>query len=681
MGKNSYYGVVLDAGSSGTRIYIYMWNFSEGVTWHTSAANSPSYPELKLVRSKKIHPGVSAYANDVAAIGPDHLEALVVMAGREVPASKTAETPIFFLATGGVRSLPEQQQELLLQATCSYLKANTNFFISDCASHVQVISGETEGLLGWIATNYLLGGFEHPDEHVHGKGHHTYGFLDMGGASAQIAFAPNATEASKHANDLKMIRLRHLNGSSAEYLIFAATWLGHGANTARSRYIQTLQDSYGDSVIEIPDPCMPRGLRTTLSGEMVIGDESTDEQTLVGMGAFHECRRKTHPLLREGAPCADNSCLLDGQHAPAIDFDINHFIGVSEYWHIIHGVFGKGRTSYDLGVYQNAVTDFCDRDWFHIENELGDVRDTRDQKLKAAREACFKASWLISMLHDGIGIPRVTTDDTSDAAANITKAGAAKLSEDDIRVPFQPVKKIGGTEVTWTLGKMLLYATGQIPSESQSSIPVGFGSNVDYGTPMDFEYAGSTPLLPSMSNTDDNADRLTTLGKSAIGIFALSILLLLAVFSLRRPDWRRRLLGIIQCQCRSCSTRKASQGRSSLVRKLLGRQHSAGYERISTEGEAVEIELGEVDLDDHGYSDSSDNFRASRHPSITALKGSFDRVENIHPPPEMDRTGLAVRTESRERLAPTLQMLKAGRRSRGGSPTRLKSPLATTLQE
>ena len=50
-------------------------------------------------------------------------------------------------------------------------------------------------------------------------------------------------------------------------------------------------------------------------------------------------------------------------------------------------------------------------------------------------------------------------------------------------------------------------------------------------------------------------------------------------------------------------------------------------------------------------------------------------------PNAMDRSGLVVRTESRERLGPSLQMLGAGRRSRAGSPTRMKSPLMTPLEE
>jgi Golgi nucleoside diphosphatase len=34
---------------------------------------------------------------------------------------------------------------------------------------IQVIPGVTEGLYGWIATNYLMGSFDAPEKHDHGK--------------------------------------------------------------------------------------------------------------------------------------------------------------------------------------------------------------------------------------------------------------------------------------------------------------------------------------------------------------------------------------------------------------------------------------------------------------------------------------------------------------------------------
>ncbi|XP_044717833.1 GDA1/CD39 (nucleoside phosphatase) family domain-containing protein [Hirsutella rhossiliensis] len=661
------YGVILDAGSSGTRVYVYKWKHPARAIKHASVAEAHRLPRLKLKKSEKIHPGVSTFAEDVASVGPDHLESLMKVAISEVPAAKIPETPIFLMATAGVRFLPRLQQTALLRGICSYLRASTEFHLPDCKSHIKVISGETEGLYGWIATNYLLGGFDHPGEHAHGKSHHTYGFLDMGGASAQIAFAPNTTETSKHANDLKLVRMRHLDGSPEEYKVFTATWLGFGANKARTRYIESLQDSYdnSDKTQELPDPCMPRGLRTTLSGEPAVDSKTAHGQVLVGTGAFDECLRKTFPLLRKDAPCEDHPCLLNGQHVPVIDFDVNHFVGVSEYWHATHGVFGKENTVYDIAVYQRAVLDFCNRDWSAIEADLKKKNKKLERKTQTAREACFKASWLINVLHDGIGIPRVTLEGTPSTDINATKDAVGTAKGKGFLDPFQPVDKIEGVE---------------IPPNESSSFPVGFGSNVGSGTPSDFEHAGSIPLLPPSPNDTDDDGPVMAPSKSTSGLLALILLLLLAAFLLRRPEWRRRLAGMIRRQRRSGAGRKPARGVPSFVNKLLGR-NSTAYERIVEEADVADLELGDVDSEDHDYSDGSDSSRAGSRPVVQPPRLNLDRSEDLQPPSEMDRNGLVIRTESRERLAPTLQMLNAGRRSRVGSPTRLKSPLMTPRED
>ena len=115
---------------------------------------------------------------------------LVCSAFMVVPKDQIADTPLFLMATAGVRLLSDNQRAALLNEICRYAQSTTSFSLPSCELHIQAIPGETEGLYGWIAANYLLGGSDSPEAHAHGKGHHTYGFLDMGGASAQIAFAP-----------------------------------------------------------------------------------------------------------------------------------------------------------------------------------------------------------------------------------------------------------------------------------------------------------------------------------------------------------------------------------------------------------------------------------------------------------------------------------------------------------
>jgi hypothetical protein len=194
------------------------------------------------------------------------------------------------------------------------------------------------------------------------------------------------------------------------------------------------------------------------------------------------------------------------------------------------------------------------------------------------------------------------------------------------------VDPIDGVELSWTLGKMVLYAAGQVPPKG-SELPVGFGSNVEKGTAEDFEHAGSSPIAPHTGDDDDDDldDILKKSGKSTGGIVAFVLILLLVAYLLRKPDRRRRIFSI--------------------------------------------------DSDDNDPSDNSSNgSRKGRTSGLATPSISAGRADELtRPPSAMDRAGLVVRTESRERLSPSL--LSAGRKSRNGSPTRAKSPFMSPLQE
>lgn len=693
------YGVILDAGSSGTRLHIYKWKDPAKERHDADEEELKSLPEIKTKKewTKKIHPGVSTFGKKPGDVGPEHLQALIDHALEHVPKENVKDTPVFLMATAGMRLLPKDQQSELKAEICSYLQENTDFSLPDCDLHVQVIPGETEGLYGWLASNYLLGGFDHPDKHKHGKGHHTYGFLDMGGASAQIAFAPNSTEAEKHANDLKLVRLRTLNGEPQEHKVFTATWLGFGVNQARESYVKQLVEAHAADAKEIPDSCMPKGLRTDLKGEPV-KQKDAKGLTLVGTGKFDECLLKTYPLLGKDAPCEDEPCLLNGQHVPAIDFDVNHFIGVSEYWHTTHGVSGtKDDKAYDFATYQKKVKDFCSQDWNFIASSMSSRSKKKDAKF--AEEACFKASWLINVLHEGIGIPRIGLEQTSNPVHNSIKDALESAKGKGYLDPFKPVDTIDGIEVSWTLGKMLLYAAGQVPPKDGDNalLPVGFGSNED-GIPPDFQYAGSTwKSIGNSSDDDDWGDKAEDLidkakSKSGSGFVLFILIVLLVIYLFRRKERRTHLFNnfgsLLRRSRRPGSPRKANnRGFSGLTHKIFGSSRPASYERVMEEGEADQFELGDVDSSDDTDGSEGTGSSSSRLGRATPKLNVERFADTVIPSASsgsaaLDRTGLVVRTESRERLVPAnLQMLNAGRRSRAGSPTRLKSPLISPMPE
>lgn len=478
------YGIVLDAGSSGTRIHIYRWRPFDTAVAKSSRQQLDRLPQLETKKewTLKINPGISSLADKPEEVG-DYLAPLFKHMVKIIPKEDIAETPFFLLATAGLRMVDKFKREALLDHVCTYTRRNTELLLTDCAQQIQMIDGETEGLYGWIATNYLLGGFDK----VKGgdKEQDTWGFLDMGGASAQMAFAPNATEVARHGKDVKLLRMTLMSGEPIEYKVFVNTWLGFGANEARKEYVKKLLEiSGGDGVKELPDPCLPRGLLSTLDGKE-IHDKSvlSKESYLLGTGNFEECMRQTNPVLGKDAPCHDAPCLLKDKNVPHIDFEKSHFVGISEYWHTTHDIFEMGvdQKAYDFSTYQKRVLDFCSLEWNSIEKSVDGKKWGKAIDAERAMQICFKASWLISVLHEGIGIPRVGIEGT------LGKTPTPQKSFYDV---FRPLDKVNGVEVSWTLGKMLLYSSAQIPSPKRASepLPVGFGSNQAYPIPPDFQY-------------------------------------------------------------------------------------------------------------------------------------------------------------------------------------------------
>ncbi|KAF1927848.1 uncharacterized protein M421DRAFT_161817 [Didymella exigua CBS 183.55] len=706
------YGVVLDAGSSGTRVHVYRWLNSDAARKGATDAQLRALPVIETDKkwTKKIHPGISTFGDHPHHVGPDHLDKLLSHALKHIPADAVADTPLFLLATAGMRILPSVQRSDVLREVCDYVHRNTRFQLPDCGLHVQVIPGETEGLYGWIAANYLLGGFDEPQRHDHGNGHTTYGFLDMGGASAQIAFAPNATEAEKHADDLTLMRLRTVDGTPLEYRVFVTTWLGFGVNQARQRYVKALLDATSSK--ELPDPCLPAGLEVdvTKEGKFVEmesdnddDDDDDDEETpaaakLHGTGKFQECLHQTFPLLEKERECLDEPCLVNGQHVPAIDFQVNHFVGVSEYWHTTHDMFeGKHKDkAYDFKTYQERVSDFCNQDWKHIQKGIDKGKWGKKVDEEKAREVCFKASWIINMLHDGIGVPRVGIEPLP--STNTTKAALDSAREKGFLDPFQAVNKINDVEVSWTLGKMVLYAASEIPPPDDKALAVGFGAN-EPGIPKDFQYPGGNYLPWQHDPLDgDNWHRLFVEYPSRIPALLVFLVILVVIISIilgkeKRALVRSYLSTLLKRKAGRTHAPPKGKRRGFLPSKLFGLGASTqNYERVDAgesgltpnEFELEETYLDSSDDDDRHFSDDSEASRVGRTsgwatPQIQTTEppapgyfgGQPDVVSagqalGLTPINAIDRGGLLSRTDSRERI-----------RSRASSPKRARSKMGS----
>lgn len=528
--------------------------------------------------------GISTFGADPEGVA-GHLAPLLEHARTHIPPSLQAETPVFLYATAGMRLLPTSQRNDVLDAACTFLKFHSNFRIDErspegpCGSSIRVITGEEEGLFGWIAVNYLMDQFTQDN-----NDRTTYGFLDMGGASTQIAFEPSLAER-RPGDRLAEVRLRLVNGEEIRHQVFVTTWLGYGTNQARERYVDDTirRQELGDVELSepIPDPCLPRNLKL---------DENVDGATggsrsLVGTGSFELCLKQVAPLLNKEAPCPDVPCLFNGVHVPNIDFSVSHFIGVSEYWYSSEHVFGLGG-AYNFAEYERAASEFCSRDWDDI---LRQHRLSKDQgalggdgeleadgkiidlgkwgdvvEIPRLQMQCFKSAWLVNVLHDGIGMPRIVdpggnpTDDAADVESKAKQKGLGKPL-------LQSLDVIRDTAISWTLGKMVLEASREVPPLSNDVVPISdpsLASNNASHTPHE---------LPDGLGGDSNRDYQLefTPGFASKIDLSLSSLLFLGVWLLVFVSLAYRLRRPISKLSRTLSRRFKSGALDDTNRTLL----------------------------------------------------------------------------------------------------------------
>ncbi|GMG23871.1 unnamed protein product [Ambrosiozyma monospora] len=292
--------------------------------------------------------------------------------------------------------------------------------------------------------------------------------MDMGGASTQIAFVPSdPAELKKHKEDLYSVKLRNVNGETQDWSVFVSTWLGFGANQARKRHLRNLilalpegvnYDQDGDGDYDLIDPCAPRG--------MIIEQEHDGiNYEITGSGDYKTCMKLIYPLLLKHLPCRDSPCLFNGVHAPTIDFKKDKFVGVSEYWYTANDVFKMGG-DYNFLKFEEGLKDFCELDWSEIEGNFNEGKYGTTINLPLLKDSCFKAAWVVNVLHEGFELPRIGFETDATSKLNEIDEEFAKT------VPFQSANLIDGAELSWTLGKMLLFASSQVPSKDKAKIGV-----------------------------------------------------------------------------------------------------------------------------------------------------------------------------------------------------------------
>ncbi|MGH0140350.1 UNVERIFIED_CONTAM: hypothetical protein FKN15_048100 [Acipenser sinensis] len=387
------FGVVVDCGSSGSRVFVYYWPPHNGNP-HSLLDIRQMKDQNRIPVVKKIKPGISTLAStpDKAS---DYLQPLLSFAADHIPKKKHKETLLYILCTAGMRLLPESQQVAILEDLNTDIPLQFDFLFS--SSHAEVISGKQEGVYAWIGINFVLGRFDHAEEGedtvvtvtTDSQTQHpvsrkrTVGVLDMGGASLQIAYEVPTTVsfASPEQEEAAKSVLAEFNlGCDVQhtqhvYRVYVSTFLGFGGNMARQRYEDHLINSTvyksrvsGDqtgmsATSSSPDPCLPVGLTDTVQsgGQTVF---------LRGQGDWSRCQEVVRPFL--GKTNGGTSSLIgESTRHPS-----------------------------------TSTIDYCATKWSTLKQRLDSKLFTSQTDLHRIKYQCFKSAWMYEVLHTGFQFPK-----------------------------------------------------------------------------------------------------------------------------------------------------------------------------------------------------------------------------------------------------------------------------------
>ncbi|NXJ79039.1 ENTP8 diphosphohydrolase, partial [Trogon melanurus] len=422
------YGMVFDAGSSHTSLFVYEWDSDKendtGVVSQTLSCDVQGQ-------------GISSYANDPSKAG-DSLRECLDKALTVVPAAKQRDVPVYLGATAGMRLLREQNSSAADQVLAEVAKTMRDYPVA--FKGAQILTGEEEGAYGWITINYLLDSFTKysPKAHtwVRPEAANILGALDLGGASTQISFMPkgsalNWTEASKFT----------LYGYN--YDIYTHSYLCYGQNEMLKRLAKELIVVRGEPGVD--HPCYPKDYNETISLSsfrtspctnrssplLTLGDGTV---TLEGRGDASGCLAAIRKLFNFSACGQSQDCTFDGVYQPPVR---GQFIAFSAFYYNFK--FLNLTEGQSLATVKETIERFCTRGWEDLSSSYPEENPERLPKY------CTNANYILTLLLDAYKFDEASWNN----------------------IFFQ--NKAGSADIGWTLGYML-NLTNMIPAEAPARV-------------------------------------------------------------------------------------------------------------------------------------------------------------------------------------------------------------------
>ncbi|XP_029295638.1 ectonucleoside triphosphate diphosphohydrolase 2-like [Cottoperca gobio] len=418
------YGIVLDAGSSHTSMYIYRWpadkqNGTGIVTQHSECHAKDG--------------GISSYAG-VRGGAAESLEGCLEQAVKDIPKSRHHQTPLYLGATAGMRLLnivnATESQRVLKEV--KHKLQSYPFKFKEAA----ILSGPAEGAYGWVTVNYLLENFVkygfvgrwlNPVKE-------TIGALDLGGASTQIAF-----ETSEKVENKDNVMELKLYGQT--YTLYTQSFLCFGQDQFLRKLLAHLITTEGVKP-QVSHPCYPLQFNVSIKlGEDVFDSPCTQSYrppqfnrqmsvSVVGTGDYQNCLDNVKKMF-SFENCSYSKCSFDGVFQPNLRGNFMAFSAFFYTYRYINSLTNIPITS--PSRLKEAIQLICNM-------TISEMSEKSMEKEKYLKNVCAMSNFIQVLLLQGYGFDKSSLPSIS----------------------FQ--KKAGGASVGWALGYMLRLSS-MVPAE------------------------------------------------------------------------------------------------------------------------------------------------------------------------------------------------------------------------
>lgn len=415
------YGVMIDAGSSGTRTFVYSWQHRE-LDAKSKQLGPLSRPVTQEGWSKKLPIPISDFGDKPEKVS--ELLAQTVSFAKDklleigITEAALAEVPIFLGATAGARLMDYQSRVALFDAVRKFYRSDASpFQFKD--HYAKVLSGEEEGFFGFLAVNYLQNKIlpinDDDGEKKNDPVVTLSGALDMGGASTQITF-------DTQGRDIMENYFEYSTPDDQRYGIYTISFLQFGLNEWWRRLNDNATDNKPDTSVPIVMKCLNKGMeyeytntKTNLTYKVI----GTNEPGTT----FTECLAENQALLFLTSPCLTSTCSINGAYQPPLPENTTLF-AFSGYVSVFN-TYGQTPTqTYSPAYIKTLAQKVCGMS----RQELIDAYPKAD--VEFLPRGCGSLTYFSTLLQDAYKFP----------------------SDVDV---LHAKKSINGTEVSWALGRMV----------------------------------------------------------------------------------------------------------------------------------------------------------------------------------------------------------------------------------